>query len=115
MIFISAPYSHVDKAVTEARLKQVANYCANLIRSGKTAVSPLLYGHTILQYVNIGSDYVSWRKFCVEVLSNCIEMHVLKIEGWQESTGVADEIATANSTYIPVVYIEPGVTFNEQV
>ena len=107
MIFVSSPYTSQDPAVTLERYENVCKYTAELVASGQVAFSPIVYGHTLLSYAKMPSDWQFWKNFCESFLSKCAEVHVLTIPGWQESTGVAAEIAFAESKEIPIKYIRP--------
>ncbi len=52
------------------------------------------------------SDWVFWKNFCLSFLECSEEMIVYKLEGWDKSTGVLDEIEIAKSMNIPIIYLD---------
>ena len=50
LIFVSSPYSHPDDNVREENYQKVSKYTAELINNGVVAFSPILYGHTALNF-----------------------------------------------------------------
>lgn len=105
MIYISSPYTNKDASKTESNFIEVSNYAGLLCSQGKIAISPITYGHTLLKFVQMPSDWEFWKNFCISFLEKCTEMHVLMLDGWQESIGVREEIEYANYYNIPIKYI----------
>ena len=105
MIFVSSPYSHKDKQVQEQRYKAICEYIAKQVALGITCFSPIVYGHTLLQYHEMPSDWTFWKNFCETFLSKASELWVIQSEGWDTSEGVAAEIAFAKLYNIPIKYI----------
>ena len=107
MIYIASPYTHEVPAIVEARFQQVTKYAAGLVKQGKTAISPITYGHTLLGFEDMPTDWLFWRSFCLQILLRCTEVHVLMLPGWDESRGIAAELEIAMLASIPIVYIDP--------
>lgn len=105
MIFISSPYSHNDKTVEQERFNEACAYAAYLFSENRTAISPLIIGHSILKYARLPSDYEFWKNYSLELLKTCSEIHVLRLTGWEESIGVQDEIRFAVEHNIDIHYI----------
>lgn len=105
MIFVSSPYSSDDAKLVQWRYEFVAKYTANLVASGKIAFSPIVYGHTLLNFASMPSDWEFWKNFCESFLTTSKEVHVLMLPGWDLSSGVKAEIEYANSKGIPVNFI----------
>lgn len=106
LIYISTPYSHTDKEVVEKRVLLVTLYVAKLVSEGTMAISPITYGDALLKVRKLPSDYSFWNTFCLSLLNKCDEMIVYKIDGWEDSIGVKDEIRYCLENNIPVEYIE---------
>lgn len=106
-IFISSPYNHPNKDVIADRVKKTAEYCGMLFKEGKTALSPIMMGTKLLEYVELPTDAATWEKFSLDTLEGCSEMHVLMLDkDWTFSTGIKYEIAYAQKYNIPIKYIE---------
>ncbi len=106
MIYIASPYSHTDKEVVEYRVKTVAQYSAKLLINKQPSISPITVGTTILKYSDLPSDFAFWKQFSLDLLSVCTEIHVLTLDGWEESIGVHAEIKYAEEHNITITYIK---------
>lgn len=106
MIFISAPYSHKDKKIEAYRYEGICRYAAHLFSNNRTSMSPVMMGHPCLAFEKMPGDFAFWKDYAYEVLSKCDELHVLELDGWNESVGVAQEIIYAGNANIPIKYIQ---------
>lgn len=106
IIYLATPYTHSDKSVVEDRYLKTANKCAELIASGLVVISPIFYGHNLLNYKEMPGDWKFWQNFCETFLVKSDELWVYKIEGWDLSTGLLSEIELAKKLNIPIRYIE---------
>ena len=106
LIYLATPYSNSDKSVVEDRYKKVAIKTAELTADGFVIISPIFYGHNLLSYKEMPSDWQFWKNFCETFLYKSDELWVYMIDGWGESTGVLAEIELAKKLNIPVKYIK---------
>jgi hypothetical protein len=106
LIFISSPYSHLDPNVIEKNFQDVTELVAFLTSQGITAISPITYGHTLLNYMNSDNDWDTWKDFCLTFLSKSTELWVYKMPGWNRSRGVAEEIEYAVKNNLHIKYID---------
>lgn len=107
LVYVASPYSHPDSQVRQDRYREVSHVAAGLVAGGEIAVSPITYGHTLLDFHDMPGDWEFWQAFCISLLAKCQKMLVVKMDGWQESRGVQAEIAYAKANRIEVEYIEP--------
>lgn len=108
MIFVSVPYSHPDQLVVQDRVRILSHYCGKLLEEGKWNLSPVTHGTTISRHVKLPMDFNFWQHISYEMLKVCEEMHVLMLEGWEDSIGVLGEINYAKMNNIPIHYVEIG-------
>jgi nucleoside 2-deoxyribosyltransferase len=106
MIYLASPYSHSDPAVREARFQQVCRAAAALIRTGHPAFSPIAHSHPIAAY-GLPTDWAYWERDARLHLNASAEVVVLTLDGWQQSVGIAAEIAIAAELGKPVRYLSP--------
>jgi len=106
LIFISSPYTHEDKSVVEDRLIKVSNFAAKIVSEGKVVISPIVYGHTLLTFHKMPSDWEFWQNYCETLITKSDKMIVLMLDGWEESDGVKGEIEFATELGLPIEYIE---------
>ena len=106
LIYIGSPYSHQDPEVVEENYKKVSMLAAKRCSEGEVAFSPITYGHTLLGFVPMPNDWEFWKSFCLTFLEHADELLVYKMEGWENSRGLAAEIEFAESREIKVTYLE---------
>lgn len=106
LVYLASPYSHPDAAVREARFQAVARHAAKLMRDGVNVFSPITHTHPIAQY-GLPKGWAFWERYDRVMLGVCDRLIVLKLDGWEESKGVAVEIAIMQANGKPVEYQEP--------
>lgn len=106
LVYVASPYTHPDLNVVESRVEAVAQYMATCIGGTGSYVyySPICHGETIYLYSDLESDYTCWKDHSRAMMRLASEVHVLCLEGWEQSRGVNDEIDFAESLGIPVYY-----------
>jgi hypothetical protein len=105
LIFVSSPYTHSNPEVVEENYVKVTKLVSELCSNGQVAISPITYGHTLLKFKDMPSDWEFWKNFCLTLLKKCDEMVVYKMEGWDKSKGVTEEINMAESLGLKITYI----------
>ena len=107
LIFISSPYSHTDPNVMHENFEKVSKFAASLIAQGSVAFTPIAYGHTLAGFnKNMPVDWEYWKNFCLTFLQHTDLLIVYKMDGWDKSRGVEEEIRFAQENNIPVIYQE---------
>lgn len=106
-IYLASPYSHVDCAVVEERVEKVLLAAAKLMQRGSIIFSPIAHSHFICKAGNLPATWEFWEKQDMPFLSRADELWVLMLPGWEESKGIAAEIAYAKKCHIPVWYVRP--------
>jgi len=105
VIYVGSPYSNSDDSIRIKNFEIVSRYTAKLIAAGHTVFSPISYGHTMLDFCDMPTDFNFWNNFCLAFLSKCDELIVLMIPGWEKSIGLTAEINYCNVNNIPITYI----------
>jgi hypothetical protein len=111
LIYVASPYNHSDDDIRWLNYRKVSRYSAGLIAKGQVVISPIAYGHPLLDFAEIPYDWPFWSNFCLTFLDRCDEMHVLMMEGWDKSRGVEEEIQYARQQSIPIKYIEKDLDY----
>ena len=106
IIYIASPYSHSNPEVIEENYKKVADLSAHLCSQGIVALSPIVYGHNLLSFKEMPNDWIFWSNFCISLLKKSDELWVYKMDGWNYSRGVAEEIEYAIKNNIHVKYLD---------
>lgn len=106
--YLATPYSHPDPAVREARYVAVTRQAARMIAEGLIVFSPITMSHPI--EVLSGAEPAPsdvWVDFDEPFMDACAEAVVLMLPGWEQSRGVAREIAYFTAQSKPVHFAEP--------
>jgi hypothetical protein len=89
---------------------------AKLMEKGEVVFCPIAHSHPI-ETIGMTSvrDELFWLHQDFTILSRCDELVVLCIGGWEESSGVAKEVAFANKHNIPVHYLHPEEVYLKEI
>jgi Domain of unknown function (DUF1937) len=92
-IYVASPYSHVDPKVRDQRYRRVAYYISSLLIQRRWCYSPIVHCHEVALTYKFPTSFEYWAEYNFAMLSAAEAMHVLTIEGWEQSIGVAAESA----------------------
>lgn len=106
IIYLASPYSNPDDKIRRENFEKISKIAANLCSKGHVAFSPITYGHTLVAFTEMPTDWPFWQNFCLGFLEVADELHVYKMEGWNHSRGVAEEIEFAIKNGIEIKYID---------
>lgn len=105
-IYLACPYSHPDKEIRRERAHAANLAAANLMRGGAVVFSPISMGHAIGEAAPwLPYEFDFWQAQCLPHLAASTEVVVLTLVGWENSKGVAAEVAAAKKQNIPVTYM----------
>lgn len=90
----------------ERRYRDVRDYVGQLYENDMPAYSPICHCHPIAEEFSLPTDWDFWAQMDERILSVCTVVHVLTLEGWEDSQGIKAELAIAGKMGLPVVYIE---------
>jgi nucleoside 2-deoxyribosyltransferase len=108
LVYLASPYSHPNQDVMHARYEKACKAAAALMLRGECVFAPIAHSHRIGQVMGRSTDHEFWLKQDFAILSNCVHMVVLMLEGWNMSTGVREEIDYCIARGIPVSYMHPS-------
>jgi hypothetical protein len=105
LIYIAAPYRHENPDVVKDRVYMINEYFAFLIEHGMHAVSPLLLHPVVTQRkLRTDAEYY-WEEYGYNLMLHCQEVHILCLDGWQQSSGILGERLRANELNLRVSFI----------
>lgn len=107
MIYLASPYSDPSPHVREHRFLLAQHFAAYWLRLGSPIFSPIVYCHDMAIAHALPTDFTFWREFNRKMLERATDLWVLKLPGWEESSGVQSEIQMAKARNLPVVYHAP--------
>ena len=106
--YLASPYSAPDPATRHQRFLAACHAAAFLMERGYTVFCPIAHSHPIAEAMNGRHlDHEFWMRQDLPLLDLCDHLIVLKLDGWEQSRGVAEEIAYAQEHCISIEYMEP--------
>lgn len=106
-IYLACPYSHPDPKVREQRFKQVSKAAGQLMELGYLVFSPISHSHQMCIESELYTGFEFWAELDNSFLEWCDILLVLKLDGWQESKGVQEEVRIAEFMCKRVSYSFP--------
>lgn len=103
--YLSCPYFDPDPIVKENRHTIVTRVAFELMSQRIMVYSPLTHNLPI-DRLGIHGTWETWKGFDHMMLSKCDRLIVLKLPGWENSKGVAAEIACAKELELPIEWME---------
>ena len=107
LIYLATPYSHPSAFTRLTRFNAVNKAASELMRQGLHIYSPISHTHPIALAGDLPLGWEFWQAYDRAILEACCKVIVLRLPGWQESKGVAGEIAIANEMKIPMEFLDP--------
>lgn len=106
LIYLASPYAHPDPMMRELRFVMAMQSTASMMREGMTVYSAIVHCHPIQKQYQLPTEWEFWQVFGETMISRCDELHVLMLDGWEDSVGVKAEIAIAERLDKPIRYVE---------
>lgn len=97
--------SEKAKEVEEQRYEIVTEVAAKLCQIGITPISPITQSHPMAKYCGLKKDFNFWAEHDFSLIAKADMVLALKQQGWEQSTGVKEEVNFAKQHNIPVLYI----------
>lgn len=105
-LYLASPYSHKSAFVRLDRFNAVCLVAGDLMNHGYIVFSPIAHSHPIALQCDLPLGWEFWQKFDHAFIEWADAVVVAMIPGWQESKGVAAEIAIAQEMGKEVIYLE---------
>lgn len=107
LIYLASPYSKYPSGIQQA-FQDVSVLAGKLIQKGYKVYSPIAHTHPIAIYGNLDAlDHSIWLPFDQAIMRACDAMIVAKMETWDQSYGIGEEIKFFNAAGKPVYYLDP--------
>lgn len=91
MIYLACPHTHKDPFVQHMRWVISCYEQMELLRQGIPVFNPIGCTHLLASKIH-NLSHEGWLRLDRRILIYCSEMLVLKIEGWDKSEGIKQEI-----------------------
>ena len=105
-IYLATPYKHPNPDVRQERYQRVTLAATMLILMGYNAYSPITHNYPIMTSGKIPGGWDFWGKFDSLQLIGSDMLVVLRLPGWEQSTGVTAEIGIAKTRGMPTYYLD---------
>lgn len=104
--YLASPYTHPDRKVRHTRYEQVMHYAAYLMRQKIVVYSPIAHSHPMSLRFDLPETPEFWRVQNYGILAKASELLILRLEGWDKSLGVHEELEFARCCQIPIVFAD---------
>jgi hypothetical protein len=111
ILYLAGPYTKGSAAARDARFHALTTTAAKLIKQGHIVYSPITMTHPIDRVLaydgqTLGSDF--WVAFDEAFMAACSSIYVLRLPGWDESSGVKRELAFFAERGILPQFLDPA-------
>lgn len=103
--YLASPYTHPNSKICAMRVEEALAIYARLVNFGVIVYHATHSTHHAALMYNLPTDYMSWSALNSSFIRASAGIIVAGIEGWQDSEGVAYEIAEARSLGKPVFLV----------
>ena len=103
LVYLAVPYSHRSANVREIRFREANRISAGMMDAGILIFSPISHTHPIA----LAGKLHLWERYDRAYLVVCRALVVLRLDGWQESKGVAAETKIMDELARPVYHLDP--------
>lgn len=103
-VYLATPYTGTPEQ-QQARFEKVNAVAAKMMSDGLLVFSPISHTHPIALAGDLPKGWEFWKEYDLTFIEWCDELHVLKLDGWKESTGVTAEIELALKLGKPIRFI----------
>lgn len=107
LVYLAGPYSKYQNKDALMTAIMTVSGMYQMQNAGHHVVSPLFNHFSLAHVPSMGSDYAFWGDYSRNLLARCDKLIVIMFPGWDESTGVADEVKTAQAAGIEVEFVDP--------
>lgn len=106
LVYMGSPYSKFKRGL-EAAFFEASCITAKLVCMGINVYSPIVQTHPIAVYGRLNPlDHSLWLKFDQAIMSKSDAMLIAKMQGWEDSYGIAEEIKYFRGAGRPIYYLD---------
>jgi len=106
-VYLCSPYTHESAEVRHDRYIAVCRAARALQKRGYPVFSPICHSHGIEIVCDFLEGHEYWMNQDLPLLCGASQVYVLMLDGWEQSRGIAAEIAEAERLGKPIIYISP--------
>ena len=102
--YLASPYSHKSALVRQWRYEIVCRVAGELMQRGEVIFCPIAHSHPIDPAFERGHKF--WMHQDLTILHHASCLKVLRLDGWDKSRGIAEEIEFALKANKSVQFID---------
>lgn len=107
LAYLATPYSRYPHG-TVAAWQAACRLAGALIKAGTNIYSPIAHSHPIVRYGGLDAlDHDLWLGLDQAMMERCDVLIVAHMPGWQESKGIAIEVAAFMAADKPIFDLDP--------
>lgn len=103
-VYLASPYSHIDPAVRVERYREAVRFLRWHLAKRDWAYSPIAHTHDAQLGDRLKLTDDEWQTYSKEMLSQASCLHVLTLDGWRKSPGIAQEIISATDWGMAIAF-----------
>jgi Domain of unknown function (DUF1937) len=107
MIYLASPFSSTEYLVRMKRYQDVCMASAAMISSGHFVYSPIAHSYGIALHGQMRDDWKTWATHSAMMIYRSTQLWVLKLDGWEESEGIKQELILAGKAGKPITFVDP--------
>lgn len=107
LVYLATPYTLHPLGIGGA-FREAARLAARLMVGGVKVFSPITHGHSMSVYGKVAPlNHALWLEFDRAFMEIADALVVGKLESWEKSFGIAQEIKFFNEAKKPIFYVNP--------
>jgi hypothetical protein len=107
--YLASPYTHPSPTVVDLRVKQTRRVLGWLLSKGLFVISPIVHCHDTARECALRTDWKWWWEYNLSIMMKSEGIILVKLKGWEESKGVAEELKWAYEADVPIYSIDADV------
>jgi hypothetical protein len=101
--YLATPYSEYPGGI-DAACEMACRAAGECFREGLLVFSPIAHTRSIAKLGGMSGGYEFWKRYDEVMMAAADGLIVVKMNGWEKSTGVAAEIEWFRSRRRPIFY-----------
>jgi hypothetical protein len=107
LIYLASPYSKYPAGIDKA-FEDISALAGALLVKGYKVYSPIAHTHPIAMYAKLDAyDHTIWLPFDQAIMQACDAMIIAKMETWDKSFGIGEEIKFFRAADKPIYGLNP--------
>jgi hypothetical protein len=102
LFYLASPISTSDPLQLWGRYESASMALARLITAGYLCYSPMTHWMSAVATWHLPMDWKFWEPISLGFLRRCDALIILRLDGWEQSTGMKAEISWAKDHDLPV-------------